>query len=361
MAIREDSIIFLFGAGASVDAGIMHAKAMTEDIERKIQEDDEFKQFNDLYNYLKSSIIYQRGLEGVFSNQEVNVEELLAVLDEVKQKHNNKLYPFIGSWNVHLQKVAGEDFEKVFQLDKMIRDQLFKWINVRDYDKSEYFSGLSTLANDIGSALRIFTLNYDLCVEKALEKVGANVELGFNESRDWEASKFDSDPNSETKVFLYKLHGSIDWIRDRDNGHILNKCDSPQDNPELIFGTTAKMSSIDPYLFYVHEFRQYSLQEPLRFIVTVGYSFGDEYVNRLIGQSLMRNQFARVLTVFPTFSEGTKAGIAKKTEISRIASLLAVDESKIALEDATAKEFFEQTTSLSYFEGLSENNDDSPF
>jgi len=361
MAIREDSILFLLGAGASVDAGIMHAKAMTDDIECKIREDEDFTSYRDLYNYLKSSIVYQRGLEGSFMNQEVNIEELLNVLSEIKQKHHNKLYPFIGSWNVHLQKVAGEDFEKVTKLDRLIRDQLFKWINIRDYDRSDYFSGLSLFANEIGSALRVFTLNYDLCVEKSLAKKDAKVELGFNELRDWEASKFDSDPNSEVRVFLYKLHGSIDWIRDGEQGHILKKCDSPQDNPELIFGTTAKLSSIDPYLFYVHEFRKYSLQEPLRFIVTIGYSFGDEYINRLIGQALLRNSFSRVLSVSPTFCEGDAASEKLDNERKRISLLLGVDKSRVILEDATAKDFLESNANLSYFESLSTNNDDSPF
>lgn len=363
MDIREDSIIFLLGAGASVDAGIMHAQAMTNDIETKIQNDGEFKGFKDLYNYLKSSIVYQRGLEGEFRHQEVNIEDLLNVLAEIKQKHHNKLYPFIGSWNVHLQKVAGEDFEKVTQLDKLIRKQLFNWINIRDYDRCSYFKGFHSLANEIGSALRVFTLNYDLCVEKALDKQDAHVELGFDERRDWEASNFDSDENSRTSVYLYKLHGSIDWIRENEKGQVLKKCDSPQENPELIFGTTAKLSSIDPYLFYVHEFRKYSLQHQLRFIVTVGYSFGDEYVNRLIGQAMMRNEFVNLLTVFPTFCDDDedKANRKLEEERARVARLIDIEASRIIVEDATAKEFFESKANLTYFDHWRVKDDDDPF
>ena len=91
MSIREDSILFLLGAGASVDAGIMHAKQMTDDIENKVQNDGEFTEFKNLYNYLKSSIIYQRGLEGNFNDQGATVEDLLNVLAEINQKHQNKL------------------------------------------------------------------------------------------------------------------------------------------------------------------------------------------------------------------------------------------------------------------------------
>ena len=94
MSLREDSLLFLLGAGASVDAGIKHAKAMTLDIEEKIRSDADFKEFNDLYNYLKSSIIYQRGLEGAFEDQTATIEEHLDVLSEINQKHCTSSEPF---------------------------------------------------------------------------------------------------------------------------------------------------------------------------------------------------------------------------------------------------------------------------
>ncbi len=303
MSLREDSLLFLLGAGASVDAGIKHAKAMTLDIEEKIRSDTDFKEFYELYNYLKSSIIYQRGLEGAFEEQTATIEELLDVLSEINQKHQNKLYPFIGGWNIHLLKVAGEEFEMVAKLDKKIRSQLFQWINISNYDRSNYFRGFRDLVSDPGSAVRVFTLNYDICVEKALAGTDFSIELGFNSDREWEASKFDTNENADVEVYLYKLHGSIDWIRDKTNRGVLTLCDNPQPNPELIFGTAAKLSSIDPYLFYVHELRKYSLNEALRFIVVIGYSFSDDYVNRLIGQAITRSEYLKVLVVAPIFED----------------------------------------------------------
>ena len=351
MSLREDSLLFLLGAGASVDAGIMHAKAMTSDIEKKIRNDDDFKEFFDLYNYLKSSIVYQRGLEGHFEEQGATIEELLNVLAEINQKHQNKLYPFIGGWNIHLLKVAGEEFEKVSNLDKRIRSQLFKWINIGNYDHAGYFKGFQTLVSEIGSAVRVFTLNYDTCVEKALSGTDFNIELGFNGDRHWEASKFDVDQNTDVGLYLYKLHGSIDWVRDKDNGGMLTLCDNPQPKPELIFGAAAKLSSIDPYLFYVHELRKYSLHEALRFIVVVGYSFSDEYINSLIGQAITRSEYLKVLIVSPN----------ARDEKERIAGILKVHPDKILFESDAAKTFFEEKMNLSYFSNLEGAGDDDPF
>ena len=362
MSLREDSLLFLLGAGASVDAGIKHAKAMTLDIEEKIRSDTDFKDFYDLYNYLKSSIIYQKGLEGAFEEQTTTIEELLDVLSEINQKHQNKLYPFIGGWNIHLLKVAGEEFETVTKLDKQIRSQLFKWINISNYDKSSYFIGFRDLVSDIGSAVRVFTLNYDICIEKALAGENFSIELGFNGDRKWEASKFDANENADVGVYLYKLHGSINWIRNKDNGDVLTLCDSPQPDSELIFGTAAKLSSIDPYLFYVHELRKYSLNEALRFIVVIGYSFSDDYVNSLIGQAITRSDYLKVLVVAPIFEDKQDPVPDRiEHERSRIAAMLNVKTDRIAYEKMTAKVFFEENMKLAYFDELSGAGDDDPF
>lgn len=362
MGLREDSILFLLGAGASVDAGIKHAKEMTLDIERKIGTDTDFAKFKELYDYLKSSIIYQRGLLGDFSNQSATIEELLNVLSEINQKHKNKLYPFIGGWNIHLLRVAGDEFEKVDQLDKQIRAQLFNWINISNYDKAGYFKGFSSLVSEIGSAVRVFTLNYDICVEKSLSGTGFNIERGFNGKRQWEASKFDPNENADVGLYLYKLHGSIDWTRDDDMDGALTLCDSPQPNPELIFGAAAKLSSLDPYLFYVHELRKYSLNEALRFIVVVGYSFSDGYINGLIGQAIKRSKYLKIVVVSPVFEEKEDA-IRSRTEeeISRIADIIDAPKDRIVFENARAKEFFEGKMKLDYFTKLSSAGDDDPF
>ena len=323
---------------------------MTQDIEEKIDSGRDFKEFSELYNYLRSSIIYQRGLEGDFSDQTVTIEELLEVLSEINQKHRNKLYPFIGGWNIHLLKVAGDEFNKVSKLDKEIRSRLYKWININNYDKASYFRNFEKLVSEVGSAIRVFTLNYDICVERALVGSKCEIELGFNEERCWEASKFDPNENSDVGLYLYKLHGSIDWIKDKENGDRQTVCDNPQENAELIFGAVAKLSSIDPYLFYAHELRKYSLSEAVRFVVVVGYSFRDNYINGLISQAVTRGKYIKVLVISPSFE--------KESDISKE---LNVEPEKIVLEKMNAKDFFEKNMKLSYFTEKFGTGDDDPF
>ncbi len=53
---------------------------------------------------------------------------------------------------------------------------------------------------------------------------------------------------------------------------------------EVIFGRDFKLETADPYLFYAFEFRRFTLASKL--IVSVGYSFGDGHINKMLTQSL---------------------------------------------------------------------------
>lgn len=350
--IKEESILLLLGAGASVDAGIPHAGEMTNDIEKKVSTESDYSEFKELYNYLKSSIIYQRGLIGDFNNRVVNIEDLLNVTSELKKKDRNQLYPFIGAWSTHLIRVAGDNFDRVDSLDKKIREQLLKWVNIPRFNDAKYFMGLGRLANEIGGAIRVFTLNYDLCVEKALGAEGIDIELGFDSvTGEWEASKFDRNDERSIQMYLYKLHGSVDWERDKEQGNILKKCDNPCHVPDLIFGTASKLESIDPYLFYVHEFRRYSLEQSLKLIITVGYSFSDDYLNKLIRQAVSKNNLIRVVVISPTAQE-------KYDEVTK---KLGIKKEFVLPFNYAAKEFFENHLNLDFCQKNFKKDEETPF
>ena len=53
MEIKGEDFIFLFGAGASLEAGIPISNKMVEEIEVLIKTDSDWKPFKDLYFYLR--------------------------------------------------------------------------------------------------------------------------------------------------------------------------------------------------------------------------------------------------------------------------------------------------------------------
>ena len=281
--LKADSIIFLIGAGCSADAKIMTSGQMIEEIEKLITTDDTWKPYRHLYYYVKSAILYADGIQEKFDNN-INVERLVGVLRDLKIKERNPIYPFIGSWNEKLIELGGTGFSKIVEFDKLLSEKIVDFVTLHSDTASRvaYYKKFYDFQMSFQFPIRVFSLNYDQCLEKA-KPDDCGLECGFDENNEWSSERFEN-PNQEyTSIFLYKLHGSIDWIRNPETG-VLKQYDSPQKNAELIFGTDAKLQSVDPFLFIVYELRNYSLL--CKMIVVIGYSFNDSHINGLLGQSL---------------------------------------------------------------------------
>src|SRR2546429_6591784 len=58
---------------------------------------------------------------------------------------------------------------------------------------------------------------------------------------------FEPNKDNDIGIYLYKLHGSIDWERMPEKGNVLEKRKHPGPKSELKFGTDDKLTSIDRY------------------------------------------------------------------------------------------------------------------
>lgn len=295
MSAKKDDVIVLLGAGCSVDAGIPTVNQMVHEIESKLIHTNEWEKYKQLYYYIKSAVIYSDGIFGEF-DRVVGIERLMIVLSELEKKEKNIVYPFIANWNNRLIDLAGTNFEKIKELRELITRQLLKWVKRPNYQPAHYYRRFYEFQQELGYPMRIFSLNYDVCLEQARSNA-EELELGFDEHGEWNSFRFD--PANEAVsagIYLYKLHGSIDWTRDSEQTNILRLAAHPvDDNPELIFGTEAKMQSIDPYLFNVYELRNYLLA--CKLAIVIGYSFSDDYVNTLLRQALQRSSERAILIV----------------------------------------------------------------
>ncbi|MNW48638.1 hypothetical protein D3C74_260140 [compost metagenome] len=234
--------------------------------------------------------------------------------------------------------LAGPNFEKVVELKNLITSQLVRWIKSPDnYQSAKYYANFYAFQREVEHPLRIFTLNYDLCFEHSVPSENATaLEQGFDTNFIWNNARFETDQSDSAAIYLYKLHGSIDWRRDKEKGNILIRSAHPEEEPDLIFGTDAKLQSIDPYLYYVFEFRKYSLMSKL--IIIIGYSFADNYINNLIKQALDHNDNRRILVV----DYNAKGEENELKEYVR-AALSLRDNSKIEVYVKGAKNFLENT------------------
>lgn len=335
---KENNVLILLGAGASSEAGIPTSPNMINNLETLLGSDTKWGKFKGLYNFVRSAIYFADGISGRFDHAvNYNIERLVNTLSELDRKVEHPLYPFIGAWNIKLTELGGNDFENVRNFRQKILEQLQgDWVLLDDYSKSNYYRGLFDFAKDFQYPLRVFTLNYDLCVEKNCINE-AKIERGFRESRIWDWRNFGYPEGEDPNIFLYKLHGSIDWFKDEKKN--LTFTDEPAkikaEQLGIIFGTDYKLQYTDPFLFFVYQFRQWTLEAKL--IVTIGYGFGDEHINGILGQALesaSKPDERKLLAVSP-FNGEEEENVA-----SRLANALVITrKEQIAVRKMGASEF----------------------
>lgn len=172
----------------------------------------------------------------------------------------------------------------------------------------------------------VFTTNYDLFNERAMDRLGlpyANgfsgvVERRFNpatfryalaeqldlSNRKWSAV--------DGFVYLCKVHGSISWTED-DHGLFPVRELWPQDAPSkvMIYPTPAKQNSSlgSPYADLFREFQSRIVREQ-SVLITAGFAFGDEHLNNIIYQALTIPTFRLIIFADPE-SEGEIAKLRK--------------------------------------------------
>jgi hypothetical protein len=151
------------------------------------------------------------------------------------------------------------------------------------------------MANWIGSISRehpveIFTTNYDLLIEQALERSRVPYFDGFIGSRfpffDSYAIDFDILPPRWARI--WKIHGSINWRR-KSGEQVFRiwRADTTEGDEVVIHPSHLKyeQSRRMPYLALMDRLRNF-LSTPSSALFIVGYSFRDQHLNDVMVQSL---------------------------------------------------------------------------
>ncbi len=335
--VKRDDIILLLGAGASVEADIPDSNKMIREIEKLILEDSDWKSYKNLYYYIRSSVYYVDGLHGIFGdNVPFNIERLVNVLEELAEKERHTLYPFVGTWNLKLLEVAGNEFKNILEFrDDIIKILRDKWVALPERESADYYSGLLRFQQEYGYPLRIFSLNYDLCVEENCGR--ENVQRGFPMGeRKWDWRSFDETSEDPAPLMLYKLHGSLDWSMENGEVRFLDATSGiSAEKGALIFGISYKLQYVDPFLYLAYELRRWTL-DSARVIVCVGYGFNDDHINGILQQSLRQDQTRKLLAVVGPGDDTTASN-----EKNRVSQQLEASKDQIEVKAIGAKEFLE--------------------
>jgi hypothetical protein len=275
--LRQDKapIGFLLSAGCGVAIQTSGAplipdiKGMTEHIRSTFEASGQRETFEKLL--------------ATFPDGSANIEELLS--------RTRALAAVADAGPVH-----GLDAGSLEELDIAMSKSIAQLVGV---DLPETPTPHRSLAAWASSAVRsapveLFTTNYDLLLEQALERVGVPYFDGFVGSHRpfFDAAAVDRDELPTRWLRLWKLHGSINWRRD-DDGRVYRTFVDDGSSPSLIHPSHLKYdeSRKMPYLAMIDQLRGF-LRKRRATIVICGYSFGDEHLEDVLLQELEGNPTA---------------------------------------------------------------------
>ncbi|KKK85221.1 hypothetical protein LCGC14_2775470 [marine sediment metagenome] len=193
--------------------------------------------------------------------------------------------------------------------------------------------------------MKLFTTNYDLCIETAGLRLGVVLIDGFSHSAEQRFNRghFDHDivrrAVSSTKadyldgVFqLHKLHGSVDWRR-RSDEVVIRSLDAPGENrkPVLIYPRSSKYQEAfeSPYLDMFAAL-QAALREPDTTLIVSGFGFADDHISAPIWSAIETNLSLRLVLCDRGFVEHQKLFDEDAQEIDLDLNGLSLYQSKIA-------------------------------
>lgn len=202
-----------------------------------------------------------------------------------------------------LKQVAGKDKARNVSaadaeaLDGAICDELAKMADQGLPVLDTPYHQLAAWVGAINRAfpVEIFTTNYDLLMEEALEANRVPYFDGFVGAKDsfLDLQAMEGDPLPARWARLWKIHGSLSWREDaRGNIHRGGDAGGGSDR-RLIYPSHLKYdeSRRMPYLAMLDRLRAF-LRQPASVLIISGYSFSDDHLNEIIVQGLQGNATA---------------------------------------------------------------------
>lgn len=220
--------------------------------------------------------------------------------------------------------VRGLTEDDLKYLDEMVCEKVGEKVNVPLPGKETPYHKLAKWIRSIErkSPIEIFTTNYDLLMEQALDSLEVPYFDGFVGSRrpffDLKAIEDKLIPPHWSR--LWKLHGSINWYSEKvqDRRKVYRSTEVKAEASKLIYPSHLKYdeSRKMPYIALIDQLNRF-IREKSSFLILSGYSFNDEHLNGTIVNALKSNPTAMVLALlYGEYEENGKPKYPKAYELA---------------------------------------------
>jgi len=175
----------------------------------------------------------------------------------------------------------------------LIRDAVSKELPPGQTPYSELVSWINGVNRKHG--VEVFTTNYDLLLEQALERSKTPYFDGFSGARDafFDPSSISKNDLPSRWVRLWKLHGSIGWEKNNKNEIIRIP---RSNNASMVYPSHIKYDQTQaaPFSSLFERLRNFVL-EPDTLLISTGFSFADAHISSRLLESLQANPSSALL------------------------------------------------------------------
>ena len=276
-----------------------------------------------------------------------NLEELLSAV--------RALAAVAGTGTVH-----GLDHTALTGLEKQISASVVQLAAVSLPPYETPYRALAAWAGAVSrlKPIEVFTTNYDLLLEQALEEVRVPYFDGFVGVRHpfFDVAAIEHDEVPSRWVRVWKLHGSINW-RQEDEGGVTRAAGTSDSSYGLIHPSHLKYeeSRRMPYLAMIDRLRAF-LRVRGACLLICGYSFNDEHLNEVLIQGLEGNPTAAAFGLM--FGDLSEYGRARALALRRSnLSLLAADSAIVGTHEAPWEPPTSEVATAPVDEGTEQNQE----
>jgi len=256
--------------------------------------------------------------------KDLNIEQILSYIRSLLQVAGNG-------------EVRGLKFSELADLDVAICKIIVEIVNKEMPDARSPYHKIAAWIRTIlrTCPVELFTTNYDLLMEQALEEFRIPYFDGFVGSRMtfFDPSAIEEDKLPARWARLWKLHGSINWLHD-EKGQVYRRFSTENADRTVIYPSHLKydQSRKMPYLAMIDRLKAF-IKLPSAMLITSGYSFKDQHLNETILQALQASSTSIVFALmYGKLEEYPEAfSLAQK---SPNLSLLALDGAIIGTKQA---------------------------
>jgi hypothetical protein len=266
--LTDNNTCFLIGAGCSKCAGKPLMAELTSKVVERLSDDG------------KKIIEELKGLDGI---TEPTIEDLTNQLLQLQRASQQRKTSTIEGW----------DLDKINKEILLIQNSVVDVIGPTWESNQFHKDFLRRLSQNNKYPRDLFLLNYDTLIEASIEDLRLSYADGFRGS---ENAFFDpsvySIVDSKKDFNIYKLHGSINWIRQSDDivRRKSSSTISTEDTRNVIYPAEQKyiQTQYGVYEILLRLFRDRLKKElPNNRLVVLGYSFSDEHINIAIEDGIL--------------------------------------------------------------------------